>query len=305
MKHVFGPVPSRRLGRSLGVDLVPRKVCTYDCVYCQVGRTTRRTIQRMAFAPAEEILRDVAQALDRGPRPDYITLSGSGEPTLHADLAAVIRGIRGLTDVPLAVLTNGALLWDAEVRRACALADLVLPSLDAGEEEVFRDINRPDPRLTLERVVEGMVAFRTEYAGPIWLEVFVVEGLNDDQQQMRRIRALAERIRPDRIQLNTAVRPSAEPVRPVSEERLGELCRLLGPRAEVIADFRHVHREFDFAARAEEVLALVSRRPCTMDDIASGLGIHRNEAAKYVGELVRNRLARIETREGREYVCGT
>ncbi len=303
MKHVFGPVPSRRLGRSLGVDVVPRKVCTFDCVYCQVGRTSSRTLQRSVFTPADEIVSEVRVALERGARPDYVTLSGSGEPTLHADLAAIIKGIKLVTEIPVALLTNASLFWDPEVREACALADLILPSLDAGDEEVFQAINRPAPGLTLERMVQGLAAFRKEYRGSIWLEVFIVEGLNSSEEQSLKIRAIAERIKPDRIQLNTAVRPTAEEVHAVPEERLLELCRLLGPHAEVIADFHGVHERPAFAAREEEVLAMISRRPCTLDDIAAGLGIHRNEAAKYVGKLLGDKLVRKERRSDRDYIC--
>ena len=302
-EHVFGPVPSRRLGRSLGVDLVPLKVCTFDCVYCQVGRTTRKTVSRDTFVPPKMIVAEVREKLRSAPRPDYITLAGSGEPTLHAELGAIIEGIRGVTDVPVAVLTNGSLLYDPEVRRACARADLVLPSLDAGDEEVFRKINRPAPGLTLERIVAGMAAFRKEYHGAIWLEVFLVGGVNTDPTHVRKIRALVERIRPDRVHLNTAVRPTAEPeVKPVSEAELADLCKLLGPHAEVIADFQHVHEAPEFAAKAEEVLALIRRRPVTTEEIAAGLGIHVNEAAKYVTEILAKGVVTKERRGGRDYL---
>ena len=302
-EHVFGPVPSRRLGRSLGVDLVPRKVCTFDCVYCQVGRTTRKTISRDTFVPPKTIVAEVREKLGSVPRPDYITLAGSGEPTLHAGLGAIIEGIHGVTDVPVAVLTNGSLLYDQEVRRACACADLVLPSLDAGDEEVFRKINRPAAGLALEQIVAGMAAFREEYDGPIWLEVFLVGGVNTDPTHVRKIHALVRRIRPDRVHLNTAVRPTADPeVKTVSEAELADLCKLLGPHAEVIADFRHVHEAPEFVAKAEEVLALIQRRPVTTEEIAAGLGIHVNEAAKYVAELLAKRAVAKERRGGRDYL---
>ena len=153
--HVFGPVPSRRLGRSLGVDLTPRKVCSFDCIYCQVGRTTRKTTEREQFMAASEIIAEVRQKLKTVPRPDYITLSGSGEPTLHAGIGEIIDGIQRITDVPVAVMTNGSLFYDPEVRRACLHADLILPTLDAGDEETFQAINRPAAGLTLARVAEA------------------------------------------------------------------------------------------------------------------------------------------------------
>lgn len=300
--HVFGPVPSRRLGRSLGVDLIPFKVCSLDCVYCQVGRTTCKTTSRRRFVPVETIVAEVRERLERGPAPDYVTLSGSGEPTLYADLEDLIGAIRRVTSVPLAVLTNGTLLYDPDVRRACARADLVMPSLDAGDEETFRAINRPAPELTLARVVAGMAAFREAFAGPLWLEVFLIAGRNSSPEHVGRIRALAERVNPDRIQLNTAVRPTAEEsVRALSPDRMAEICTWMGPKTEVIADFRHVHKQADFAARAEDVLAMIRRRPVTLDDMASGLGIHPNEASKYVEELLGKGVIRKERRGERNF----
>ena len=305
-EHVFGPVPSRRLGRSLGVDLVPYKVCTFDCIYCQLGQTTRKTTHREVFAPVEQILPEVIEKLKHVPRPDYVTLSGSGEPTLHAQLGDVISGIKQITDVPVAVLTNGSLFFGLEVRRECARADLVLPSLDAGDEETFRAINRAAPDLTLEGIVKGLAAFRQEYQGPVWLEVFLVDGVNTRVEQIARIRALTERIKPDRIQVNTAVRPTADAgVKVVPEEHLRELCSLLGPNAEVIADFRGVHDQPAFTAKTDEILAMVRRRPVTLDEISLGLGIHRNETSKYVEELLARNLITEERRGERSYLRAT
>ena len=209
-ERVFGPVPSRRLGRSLGVDLVPRKTCSFDCVYCQVGRTTRRTVARSVLAPRAEAIKELRNRLQEGAEADVITLAGSGEPTLHAELGAVIDDIKAISDLPVAVLTNGSLLFDRGVRADCAKADLVLPSLDAGDEATFQAVNRPEPSLTLARVADGLVAFRREFDGPIWLEVFLVEGVNASREQVRKIGEWVETIRPDKVHLNTAVRPTAE-----------------------------------------------------------------------------------------------
>ena len=176
MSHLFGPVPSRRLGRSLGVDLVPRKTCPYDCIYCEVGPTTQKTITRLDYQ-ADEIMAELAAYLHQGPPPlDYITLAGSGEPTLNLGLGRIIRRLKALTGTPVAVLTNGALLYLPEVRDELKLADLVLPSLDAAREESFRAINRPLPDYPLSRLIEGLEAFRREYAGQIWLEILLLQG---------------------------------------------------------------------------------------------------------------------------------
>ena len=305
-EYVFGPVPSRRLGRSLGVDLVPYKVCTFDCLYCQVGRTTMKTIERAVYVPTDEVLAQVRDKLQRGARPDYITLSGSGEPTLHADLDRIVTEIKAMSDVPLAVLTNGSLMFDPAVRSACAKADLILPSLDAGSETLFRHINRPYAGLTLQRVVDGLATLRHEFTGPIWLEVFLLRGVNAIEAELLKIKALADRIRPDRLQLNTAVRPTAEEYAlTVPKEQMEHLCTLMGPKAEVIADFSAVDGEAGFQATADEVLAMLRRRPCTLDDVAGGLSMHRNEAVKYLEDLSAKGLISSQWRGRHEYFQAT
>ena len=284
------------------MDLVPYKVCTFNCIYCQVGRTTRHTAERAAFVPVNDVIGEVREKLAIGARPDYVTLSGSGEPTLHSGLAEVIAGIKKLTEVPVAILTNGSLLSDPDVRKACALADVVLPSLDAGDEEQFQRINRPCAGFTLEDLVAGMAAFREEYGGEIWLELFLIKGINDDEHSAANLNRLIARIRPDRVQLNTAVRPTAEAdAKALSPEEMDHLCERFGPKAEVIADFSKVHEEPAFAAQREDVLDMLRRRPCTLDDVAAGLGLQRNEAAKHIAELTRAGAIESERRGDREY----
>jgi len=296
---VYGPVPSRRLGRSLGVDLVPLKVCPYDCIYCQLGRTTNKTLDRAEYVPAEQAVRQVREKLAAGVRPDYITLAGSGEPTLHVRLGWIVEQIKQFTDVPVAVLTNGALLSDAQVRRDCALADLVMPSLDAGDEQRFAYVNRPHQDLTLEQVVDGLVQFRLEYTGQLWLEVFLLAGVTAIDAEVRKIAALVGRIKPDRIMLNTAVRPTAEAYAEAAQpERLARLCELFSPRAEVVADFAGPQDQPGWPARNHEVLAMLRRRPCRIVDVANGLSIDPNEAVKRLSALVEEGLVR--ERFGRE-----
>jgi len=285
--HVFGPVPSRRLGRSLGVDLVPFKTCSLDCLYCQLGRTTHQTLRRAEYVPVEEVLAELQTKLAQAAPPDFITLSGSGEPTLHSRLGDVIRGVKAMTDVPVAVLTNGVHFHQADVRQACAQADVVAPSLDAPSPELFATINRPDPGVTFQDLIDGLVAFRGEMTGGIWLEVFLLQGLNTAPEHLDAFRRLIGQIRPDKVQLNTAVRPTAEAkALRVPEAEMHRLATLLGPEGEVIADFRQGHEEAAFAAKREDVRAMLARRPCSRDDIAAGLAIHRNEAIKYIEELI-------------------
>lgn len=300
-KYVFGPVPSRRLGLSLGCDLAPRKVCSYDCVYCQVGRTDRLTTGRASFVPVGELLAEIKAKIEAGPRPDFVTLSGSGEPTLNTALGEIIAGIRRITDVRVAVLTNGSMFSLAEVRAACAGADVVLPTFDAADEETFRAIHRPAPDVTLENVTEGLAAFRREFKGEIWLEVFLIAGVNSDEEHTRRLGALIERIAPDRVQLNTAVRPTADAgVRALTEEELAGIARLLGPKAEVIADFKRPKAEGG-GAREADVLDMVRRRPVTLGDIAAGLGVPAAEAGRCVAGLVSAGRVVVEERGGKEY----
>lgn len=286
-KYIYGPVPSRRLGRSLGVDLVPMKTCSFNCIYCQLRPTQRTTIERAEYAPVPEMAAEVKARLAEGPPPDYVTLSGSGEPTLHASFGRLAADVRAFTDVPIALLTNGSLFHLPEVRAACPPIDLILPSLDAGDEATFQRINRPHAALMLEQLVGGLESLRREFAGQIWLEVFVVEGANSSDEQVRRIAECAERIAPDRIQINTAVRPPAEPnIGPAPSERLEQICRALGPRAEIIVPRPASEASHDATAKEEQVLALLRRRPCTLDDIAAGLGMHPNEVIKHVRRLL-------------------
>jgi wyosine [tRNA(Phe)-imidazoG37] synthetase (radical SAM superfamily) len=290
LRHIFGPVPSRRLGRSLGVDLIPFKTCSYNCIYCQLGHTTDQTIERKDYVRVSEVLSELKVRLQEGPRPDYITLSGSGEPTLHSGIREVIAGIKSLTDIPVAVLTNGSLLYIPEVSDAILSADLIVPSLDAGDEASFQYVNRPHPDIGFTEMVDGLASFRKKFQGQIWLEVFLLGGVTAIESEVKKIAKLAERMEPDRIQLNTSTRPAAEDyVYAVSRERMEQLAEFFKPRAEVIADYRGVHQEEDFAARQDDVLDMLVRRPCSLDDIVRGLGIHKNEAVKYIEELLASR----------------
>ncbi|HPI92703.1 MAG TPA: radical SAM protein [Deltaproteobacteria bacterium] len=284
-RQIFGPVPSRRLGRSLGVDLVPFKTCTYNCIYCQLGRTTNLTVDRREWFPLDEIIEELKGKLVSSP--DWITLSGSGEPTLYSRLGELIARIRTITDIPVAVLTNGALLWQEEVRRELMDAHLVIPSLDAGDQAMFTAVNRPHQSIAFDLMVDGLSAFRSSYHGQYWLEVFILGGHTAMKIEVEKIAACAARAEPDRIQLNTVTRPPAEDIA-VGVDLIGmeKLTTLFTPRAEVIADFRGVHDSPEFSATSDTVLDLLRRRPCTIDDIAGGLGIHLNEAVKYVEDLL-------------------
>ncbi len=287
-KYLYGPVPSRRLGRSFGVDVVPFKFCSLDCVYCQLGGTNKKVINRSDFVPVEAVLTELKDRLAEGVEADFISISGSGEPTLNSRLGDIIDGIKKITHIPVAVLTNGTLFYKQDVRRDCAKADLVLPSLDAADEQTFKKINRPHPELSIEQMISGLCDFRNEFNGRIWLEVFLIDGFNADNEQISKLRDVIARIRPDKVQLNTAVRPTAEVgIKSLSEERLQAIAGALGDNCQVIADFSSAPHRSHFDSRAEDVLSMLKRRPCSLSDISSALNITHNEAVKYIDILQR------------------
>jgi len=299
---VFGPVPSRRLGRSLGVDVVPFKTCTYDCIYCQLGRTAHKTTRRASFAKVTDVVDELKETLGRVPRPDYITISGSGEPTLYSDLADLVAGIREITATPVALLTNGSLFFRKDVRQGCCRADVVLPSLDAGDESMFRYVNRPHRSLSFDEMVEGLIDFRAEFDKEIWLEVFLLAGVNATPAEVMKIKEHIGRIKPDRIQLNTVVRPPArEFAYAVGQEELTELCALFGERAEVIRPFLHRGGTEVCEMRREEILSLLARRPCSLEDLADGLMLNKNGLLKDLNDLVSSGLVRYVYRKGQVY----
>jgi len=301
-KYLFGPVPSRRLGASLGVDIVPLKTCNQNCVYCQLGLHGETTMERRAYVPIAEVLNELRAWLAEGGSADYITISGSGEPTLHSGLDELVRGTRSITNIKVAIITNGILLQDPQVRRACCLADVVMPSLDAGDAVTFRFVNRPHPNLDFDAFVRGLIDFRDQYRGQYWLEVFLVEGLNTSPEQLGKIRAILERIRPDKIQVNTAVRPTAEPqVQRVEPARLGELAGQLGPRAEVIADFDRAGHRSCSAPDAHAVIEILRRRPCSVADLSATTGYSPDLLRPILDELLTRNTVRLEMRGDTSY----
>jgi len=292
--HLYGPVPSRRLGRSLGIDLVPHKICTYNCIYCQIGKTTKKTLLRKEYIRKEEVLQEVKAFLSKGDSPlDHFSLSGSGEPTLHSKIRSVIEEIKTLSPIPVAVITNGSLLYEREVREDLLGADVVLPSLDAVSSEVFMRINRPHPEISAEKIIEGMVEFRKVYKGQIWLEVLFCKEVNDTPGELRRMKEVVERVQPDLIHLNTVVRPPSEDwVKPLSQKEMEEIQAFFGEKATIISEFdRHLLPATE-SNLAEETLRILRRRPLSLTDLSKGMGIPEKELEKYIEPLVKERKIR-------------
>lgn len=288
-KYLFGPVPSRRLGMSLGVDLVPSKVCSLDCVYCEVGKTTRLTCDRREYVLFEQVKAELEDFFSNNPDPDYITFSGAGEPTLNARMGDILSFIKQLRPrIPVAVLTNGTLFADAEVRRELLAADVVLPSLDAVSEDVFLKINRPEKDLTAADCVAGLVEFAGEYGGEIWLEIFVLPGYNDSEEELLKFREVIEQMRPTQVQLNTLDRPGAESgLRSATRKELEYVKSVLGGDNVVVVSKAPQRKQIvSYRSDVESaILETISRRPCTLPDLASILGRHVNEINKYLDVL--------------------
>jgi wyosine [tRNA(Phe)-imidazoG37] synthetase (radical SAM superfamily) len=264
MKYVFGPVPSRRLGQSLGIDTIPLKTCNWNCVYCQLGRTVPLINTRQNYILPEVIMAEVQAALaaHRPGEIDWITFVGSGEPTLHASLGLLIRQVKALTDLPVAVITNGALLYRPEVRAELIAADAVLPTLDAGTPKLYRTINRPHPDITFERLVRGLIAFREHYSGKLWIEVMLVRGLNDSEPALRHIAAVLRKIGPDEVHINLPTRPPVETwVQPPDDEGLMRATAILGATAHVV---QPIEGTFDLGHNGhltEAIVSIITRHP--------------------------------------------
>ncbi len=295
MSQVFGPVPSRRLGYSLGVDLVPMKTCTLDCVYCQVGRTNCKTCERKEWIERNRVLADIAAVLAANPRLDYITFSGSGEPTLNTGLHSLIREVKDKYNAPVAVLTNGTLLSDPQVRSALMAADLVVPSVDAASEGIFQKINAPHEDISLHTMIEGMTLFTHAFSGDIWLEVMIVKGYNDTPDEIQNIHAAVRNMRFDRIHLNTVTRPPQQAqVLPADASVLDYALKTFGDRAELIAEFDKSSLDGSQENLAQRIYEMIVRRPCSLKQISASLGVHDAPVVKLLGMMLsENRIEQI------------
>ncbi len=285
-QYLFGPVPSRRLGRSLGVDLTPFKTCSVDCIFCQLGGTTHRSLVRREYVPVKAVLQELEAWLADGGTADHITLSGSGEPTLHSRFGDLLKEIRKRTTIPTVLLSNGTLFTLPAVRQAARHASVVKISLNAWDQASFERIHRPHPDLCFDSIVEGIRTFRKSFRGSLWLEVFLLRGIHI-ARAVDKLATIAKSIWPDEIHLNTAVRPPAEEyAKAVSRQQMEKWAAKFHPPAKVIATFA-ADSAADADANEESLLAMLRRRPCTAQQIADVSGLHLHEVAKHLGKLER------------------
>lgn len=288
MKYVFGPLPSRRLGQSLGIDPIPPKTCNWSCVYCQLGRTRPLINERKEYIPKEEIIEEVRETL-AAHKPgdiDWITFVGSGEPTLHSGLGWMIRQVKAMTDIPVAVITNGSLLYLPEVREALLAADAVMPSLNAGTEVLYQKINRPYHVLTFDRLVSGLVAFRQEYNGKLWIEVMLIKDMNDTEEALQDLADVLKKIRPDAVHIVLPTRPAAESwVKVPDEEGLMRARAILSGIAEVV---HPVEGNLDLSGNdnlIDAIVNIISRHPVRQVELEKALEKYLPEGQNVSGML--------------------
>jgi wyosine [tRNA(Phe)-imidazoG37] synthetase (radical SAM superfamily) len=299
-RYVFGPVPSRRFGRSLGIDLTPHKTCSLDCVFCQLGRTPTKTLERKVYAPTTDVISEIDRWLETDGNADYLTLSGAGEPTLHTDFGRVLAFLRD-APIPSVLLTNGTLLHLPEVRASAVQAQVVKISLSCWDQKSFEWVNRPHRQLRFKTTFDGMKRFREEFDGQLWLEVFVLAGINAMPGEIGKIARLSRELKPDRIHLNTVARPPAEDfAAAVPVEQLKGLAGLFEPPAQIAAD---AGTQIPAKAVADDadILSMLKRRPCTIMQIQAAFGLHINEISKALGRLMHQNRIRIHMRNRQVY----
>jgi wyosine [tRNA(Phe)-imidazoG37] synthetase (radical SAM superfamily) len=265
---VFGPVPSRRLGFSLGVDIIPRKYCNFDCIYCQIGKTTHKNVTRKKFFEVEEVVKEIVDTIQFAEKVDFVTFSGSGEPTLNENLGAMIKEVKKSVNTPIAVITNSSSLGIEEVRNDLFNADVVLPSLDAASDEVFKSINRPQANLELTFIIEGIKSLKKDYKGRIWLEIMLIKGVNDTPDELQKLRFILNDLKVDKIHLNTVTRPPSEKnAGPLNRKELEKIKIFFGDNCEIVSSFEKngVHKEQEGWART--LVDILKRRSLTIQDI--------------------------------------
>ncbi|MDH5173996.1 MAG: radical SAM protein [Elusimicrobiota bacterium] len=305
-RYIYGPVPSWRLGRSLGVDIVPFKTCSFNCIYCETGRTTNLTLERKEYVSKVSVIEELKAFLSERKNVDYITFSGSGEPTLNSGIGEMISAVKKLTDIPVAVVTNSSLLNRKEVRRELREADVVLPSLDVVSQSLFESLNRPHPSLQIEEIIKGLIEFRKEFKNEIWLEVLLVKKINDSPEEIRKLAETIEKIRPDKVQLNTVLRPPAEEeVFALNQKELRYIQRQLPGKVEIVRKFKKVLKGGHIEKLETDIKNLLQRRPCTLSDISHALRVNSKEVMKNLTILKGRAEIKAELHNRKRYYIST
>ncbi len=287
-KYLFGPVRSRRLGISLGVDMVPYKTCTLNCIYCECGATTDYPTQRGEFVPTAAVKKELDDYLSSHPEVDFVTFGGSGEPTLHSGIGEIARFIKdNFPQVKTALLTNSTFFHMPDVRQQVLAFDLILPSLDAVSQKAFVKINKPMVSVDCEMIIEGLEKLSAQFKGQIWLEVFIVPGINDTKKELTLFKEAIERIKPTRVQLNSLDRPgTCSWLTPASAQQLQQVADFLMPLAvEIIARNFPPPDPQKLRLKASSLLSIIKRRPSTVEDLSVSLGMTLNEVSKLLDEL--------------------
>ncbi len=296
MKYLFGPVLSRRLGRSLGIDLIPYKTCSFDCVYCECGKTTNKIITPHEFFPVEEIIEELDSFLKNSPEIDFITFSGSGEPTLYLKIDEIIKFLKeNYPQYKVALLTNGSLLYREDIRKKILDVDVCVPSLDSATERGFKLIDRPHKNLSISDIIEGIKKTKEELKnGELWLEIFIVPGINDTKEELEALKRAVDYIKPNRIQINSLDRPPAEDwVKPLSEKEKEEILKYL--KGEIL-DRDIIYKKYlnknkkliPFNTLKGLVLESIKRRPQSIEDLAESLEVPQ-EAIEDVIDFLKDR----------------
>lgn len=305
MKYLFGPVNSRRLGLSLGIDLLVSKTCNFNCIYCEIGAATIFTCERKEYTPTANIISEIDTliATQSAATPiDIFTITGSGEPTLHSGLGKIIGHLKKKTAQPVAVLTNGSLLHLADVRTDLGEADIVIPSLDSAREESFQKINRPAGSIKLEQVIQGLEQFSREFSGEFWLEILIVKGINDTPEDISALKKALTIIKPGKVQLNTVARPPLENyAEALSQKEMESIAAQLPGKVEIIVSFAQEGKGNTRNANKSEILHILQRRPCTALDICKALNLDKNSTIQALDQLEKSGSIDKKEHKGKEY----
>lgn len=301
-KRVFGPVLSKRLGNSLGIDVIPHKTCSYNCIYCQLGSEENTITDLTNYYSVDEIIYELKEALLNNKNVDYITFTGSGEPTLYKDLKKLIYEIKQITDIPVCIITNGSLLYKQEMRSNLLLADLIIPSLDAGNEETFKLIDNPNKEIDFDKMVEGLIEFKKVFKGEYWLEIFLLKDINDNEVELDDIIKIVKRIKPDRIQLITATRRVAnEKAKALSDEELKKIKKYFNSKCDIEIDIPNIsenHKGNTRILTEEDIVNFLIRQPDTAYIIAKSFNENERKVKELLDLLIKKNKVREEIVNG-------